>query len=237
MASASPREALMARCRCGMLPMVATSSPIMDIPMLWKRWPGRLMASASPRRVTITQCRCGWQSKRSRSFFAGLSIGRVAYRPQVDQSSGIAGDHPTIYRRGGQGFDRRMMLLVYDGGKVCTRAPCLDRPTNTIFAVRLTPETLGKLLHSTLRGEHLTVLLLQPTTEVFVGPGIIRAEEATRRIVCRPLKQKEERVKTVQHCYESVPGSGLATTAGGSADRLRPGPYPQSHGQHWPGRK
>ena len=113
------------------------------------------------------------------------------------KSSGIAGDHTIIYRRGGQGFDRRMMLLVYDGGKVCTRAPCLDRPTNTIFAVRLTPETLGKLLHSTLRGEHLTVLLLQPTTEVFVGPGIIRAEEATRRIVCRPLKQKAERVMLI----------------------------------------
>ncbi len=64
----------------------------------------------------------------------------------MDQSSGIAGDHPIIYRRGGQGFDRRMMLLVYDGGKVCTRAPYLDRPTNTIFAERLTPETLGKII-------------------------------------------------------------------------------------------
>src|SRR6266566_2589926 len=146
MASTSLPGAMMAQCRYGVRPMAATSSPIVAIPMSWMRWRGHLMASASPRRVTITQCRCGWQSKRSRSFFAGLSIGRVAYRPQVDQSSGIAGDHPIIYRRGGQGFDRRMMLLVYDGGKVCTRAPYLDRPTNTIFSVRLTPETLGKII-------------------------------------------------------------------------------------------
>src|SRR6266702_739903 len=121
MASASLREAMMARCRCGMRPMAGMSTPIAGTLVVSMQWPGHRMASASPRGAMMTRCRCGmqpmagmstptagmltlcggWPGHRmaSASFLeAGISIleeaiqpRRCGMQPMAGMSSSIAG--------------------------------------------------------------------------------------------------------------------------------------------------